>query len=170
MYKKIFILTLLLFLFNSQGHSETINLSPEKRADIIKLVKMTGAMSIMSQVINTISSNMVDSLITASGRRVPERATEIMKAEITNVWDQEIKSEKVFDYFVPIYDKYYSEKEIKALIDFYKTDLGRKLVKVLPYFTQECMIAGKKWGESIAPIAIERITERFKAEGIDLKD
>jgi len=170
MYKKIFILTLLLFLFNSQGHSETINLSPEKRADIIKLVKMTGAMSIMSQVINTISSNMVDSLITASGRRVPERATEIMKAEITNVWDQEIKSEKVFDYFVPIYDKYYSHKEIKALIDFYETDLGKKTVTVLPHITQEGMMAGKKWGQAVWEIAAKRIAEKFKAEGIDLKD
>jgi hypothetical protein len=170
MYKKIFILALLLIFFSIPVHSETTELSPEKRTDIIKLLKMTGVVNVMAQVVNTISSQMVDSLIKASGRKVPERATEIIKTEMNNLWDQEIKSEKFFDYFVPIYNKYYSHKEIKELINFYKTDLGRKTIDVLPSLTQECMIAGQNWGKSLQYIAVRRINQRLKAEGIDLKD
>jgi len=101
---------------------------------------------------------------------IPERVVEIIKGEMTSLIDEEMKNEKFYDYFVPIYDKYYSHKEIKALIDFYKTDLGRKTINVLPYITQESMMAGQKWGESIGPVFVERITERLKAEGIDLKN
>jgi len=156
-------------VYSTHGHSEAFDLSSEKRADIIKLINMTGTINIASQVANMTSQEIFDLMI-KSTPEIPARAVEIIKTEMTDLISEEMRKEKFYDYFVPIYDKYYSEKEIKALIDFYKTDLGRKLVKVLPYFTQECMIAGKKWGESIAPIAIERITERFKAEGIDLKD
>ena len=170
MYKKIIILALLVFLYSTHGYGETFKLSSEKRADIIKLMKMTGMANVASQVCNTAAQHMLDALIKSSRREIPERAVEIIRAEITNLFDQETKSEKFYDYFVPIYDKYYSHKEIKALIDFYKTDLGRKTVTVLPYLTQESMMAGKKWGESLSEIAEKRITERFKAEGIDLKD
>ncbi|MGZ6248335.1 MAG: DUF2059 domain-containing protein [Syntrophales bacterium] len=170
MHKKIFILASLIFLCTAWGHSETVNLSPEKRADIIKLMKTSGVTNIASQVANTLPQHMVDLLIKASHREIPQRGVEIMKAEITNLFDEEMKSEKFYDNFIPIFDKYYSDKEIKELINFYDTDLGKKVVSVTPYVTQECMAAGKKWGGSLGVIAVKRITERLKAEGIDLKD
>jgi len=60
MYKKIFILILLLFLYSTQGHGESFKLSSEKRADIIKLIKMTGTINIASQFANMVSQQMFD--------------------------------------------------------------------------------------------------------------
>jgi len=49
MYKKIFILGLLLFLYSSRGYGETFELTPEKKTDIIILLKLTKVSELASQ-------------------------------------------------------------------------------------------------------------------------
>jgi hypothetical protein len=50
---------------------------------------------------------------------------------------------------IPIYDKYYSDDEIKQLIQLYQTPLGQKMLSVLPKVAAESQAAGMKWGEQI---------------------
>ena len=38
-----------------------------------------------------------------------------------------------------IYDKYYTEKDIKDLVAFYKSSAGQKMVKVSPDLNKEIM-------------------------------
>jgi len=170
MHKRIFILILLLFVFTFKGHCETFELSSEKRADILKLMEMTGVGNVASQIGNTMAQRMFDLLIKASRRDVPQRAVEIIKAEMTIVIEEETKSGRFLDYIVPVYDKYYSHEEIRALIDFYNTDLGRKIINVTPHIAEESMMAGRKWGESMGQVFVERLKRKFKEEGIDLKN
>ncbi len=40
---------------------------------------------------------------------------------------------------VPIYDSYFSDKELRDLVNFYTSDSGRKLLEVTPAITQESM-------------------------------
>jgi hypothetical protein len=48
-----------------------------------------------------------------------------------------------------VYNKYYTHDEIKQLITFYKSPLGKRLVEVTPLLTQETMVIGQKWGEKL---------------------
>ena len=53
------------------------------------------------------------------------------------------------DMAVPIYDKHLSHEEIKGLIDFYQTPLGKKTITELPAITSEMQAKGREWGESV---------------------
>ncbi len=66
-------------------------------------------------------------------------------------------SEKV----IPIYDRHLSHEEIRGLIQFYETPLGRRLVKVLPQIMQESMAAGEEWGTERILEVLREMAEEF---------
>ncbi|WP_298714264.1 DUF2059 domain-containing protein [Chitinophaga sp.] len=51
---------------------------------------------------------------------------------------------------VPIYERYFSEKDVDGMIAFYKSEAGKKMVEMMPHITAESQAAGKVWGEDIA--------------------
>jgi len=63
---------------------------------------------------------------------------------------------------IPIYSKYYTHDEIKQLITFYQSPLGRKMISVAPSIQQETMNIGQKWGEQLGhDIVDELISEGY---------
>lgn len=52
-------------------------------------------------------------------------------------------------------DKYFTESEIKELIAFYESSVGKKMVKNQPLILQDSMEVGQKWGISIAQEIVE---------------
>jgi hypothetical protein len=52
--------------------------------------------------------------------------------------------------FIPIYDKYFSHDDIKELIQFYESPIGKKLLDVTPLMTQESYHIGEEWGQKLA--------------------
>ena len=52
------------------------------------------------------------------------------------------------------------------MIDLNNTELGKKMLKVLPLISEEAMQAGQQFGLGLAPKIQERIMSRFQKEGI----
>lgn len=40
---------------------------------------------------------------------------------------------------MPLHDRYFSESELRNLIDFYKSDTGKKVIEVMPSLVAESM-------------------------------
>lgn len=120
------ILLLLFFLMCSATFADEFKISSEKRSDIIKLIKITGTQKVSSIVANAVARQVIDEMRKTS--QFPDRLVSIVKAEMQGCMNEQIQSGKFFDIFVPIYDKYFSHAEIKELILFYRTDLGKKIV------------------------------------------
>jgi hypothetical protein len=57
----------------------------------------------------------------------------------------------------PVYNKYYSQEEIKQLIVFYESPLGRKVIEVTPLATQETMLIGQEWGEKLGQDIVDEL-------------
>jgi hypothetical protein len=53
------------------------------------------------------------------------------------------------DLSIPVYDKYLSDADIRGMIDFYSTPLGKRMVQVLPQLMRECAERGRTWGEGV---------------------
>ena len=70
--------------------------------------------------------------------------------------------------FFSLYDKYFSLEEIQELLNFYKTEIGKKTIEVLPLLTQESLQAGQVWGAALAPKIAQRIRTRLVKEGIKI--
>ena len=61
-----------------------------------------------------------------------------------------------------IYKKHFSQADIKALIKFYESPIGKKLVKEQPNVMTESMEVGQNWGRSLGEKVYKRIQEKKK--------
>jgi hypothetical protein len=76
-----------------------------------------------------------------------------------------IHTDEMTAMLVPIYDKHFSEDEIRELNTFYQTPLGQKLLKELPNVTQESMNAGQDWGTRLG----DKLMKQLEAKGYRLR-
>ena len=79
-------------------------------------------------------------------------------------WDelrQEFDASELEPAIAEIWRRHLSEAEIRELVAFYESPLGKKLIAVQPSIVQESIVAGQVWGEATA----KRIVERMKAAG-----
>lgn len=61
----------------------------------------------------------------------------------------------------PVYKKHLSLEDLKGLIAFYETPLGKKYAQKTPAIMQESMAVGQRWGMSIGT----KFAEQLKAKG-----
>ena len=47
--------------------------------------------------------------------------------------------DEIIKQLIPIYDKYYTQEELKAMIDFYRSAPGKKLVEATPQIMKEAL-------------------------------
>ena len=140
-------------------------LTPQKRADIERLLEMTGATKVGKQMAALSTAHMIQSLkLTHPG--IPPKALEFLPEEVGAVFDAHIPA--FVAQIIPVYHRYFSAEEIKGMIAFYATDLGRKAISAMPGLMGESMAIGQKWGEGLSPELAERVRARLKKEGIEL--
>lgn len=90
-----------------------------------------------------------------------------MRSEFWDGFEKEFTSDTFQNMVIPIYKKYYSEDDVKQLIAFYKSPIGKKVTASTPQIMQESMEAGQKWGAAIGAKVYERITEQAKTQSED---
>ncbi|TAE61442.1 MAG: DUF2059 domain-containing protein [Nostocales cyanobacterium] len=119
----------------------------EKINNIKKLLEITGAKAMTQQMLNDMFSTMKS--------QYPNLPANFWKAFIA-----EIKPDDIFNEYIPLYDKYFTDEEIKGMIAFYQTPLGKKTLNVLPQLTKDSTQIGIKYGKEAAERAIEKLKSR----------
>jgi len=140
-------------------------LSAAKKADIEKLLEMTGATSLGKQMGVAVVAQMAQA-IKQLRPDIPQRVIDALPGEVEVVFEANIDS--FMAQVIPLYHKYFTASEIKEMIAFYSTDLGKKTIRVMPQLMGESMAAGQKWGASLGPAIDERVKARCKKEGYPL--
>jgi len=143
-------------------------LTEEKRQDVLRLLDLTGAFRIGQIFSSTIVRQMNDVLRNARPD-IPFDVMDILPKAVDEVIASEMTAAGGFaDLVVDVYQRHFTHEDVRGLIAFYETPLGRKLSEELPAMTQESMQAGMKWGASIAPKIQERVKQRFRERGVEL--
>ncbi len=73
-------------------------------------------------------------------------ATDAQIAEVK----KEFNVDQLVDLLVPVYQKQFTEEDVKAFLEFYQSPAGKKLVEKQPAIMQESMVIGQQWGMGIA--------------------
>lgn len=141
--KKISI-TLLLCGFLTCGFSQSVT----KTDNIKKLLELTGSGKLGVQV----GQSMIGSFKN-NYPNVPEA--------FWNDFLKEFNSDVLINMIIPIYDKFYSESDIKELTEFYQSPLGKKMIATMPQIAQESMQVGQAWGKEIG----EKVFANLKEKG-----
>jgi hypothetical protein len=131
-------------------------IDPVKEADIRRLLELTGAKSMVSQVMTSMESSikplMMNSLPPGDYR---EKLVDLFFQEFLS--RANIEMPRLLDAAIPVYDKYYSNEDIKGLIHFYETALGQKAISLMPKISTELQSQGTKLGETIGRDAMLKV-------------
>ena len=92
----------------------------------------------------------------------------MMKSDVPEAFwtkfENEVLSASMEDLYaelVPIYKNHFTHAEIKEIIKFYESPVGKKMAKETPAITQESMGVGQKWGKMIG----EKVQKALKEKG-----
>jgi len=136
--------------------SASSSVHPAKEADIRKLLELTGASSLMLQSMNDAEKN-VRPLI--SNSLPPGEYREKLVDLFFDKFHAKRDTQQLVALIIPIYDKYYSGPEIKGLVQFYSSPLGKKMASVLPSIMNESQAVGGKWGEQLGRDSMLEVLE-----------
>lgn len=139
--------------------------SASKRAKIEELLNVTGALAIGRQMSATFV-NELGKAIRANNPNVPKRVTDALPEEVDRIIAERMPA--LIELYVPLYDRYFTEEDLAGMIAFYKTEVGKKTIQVMPHLVRDSMQAGMQWGQSLGPVLTQRLRERFKADQIKI--
>ena len=118
-----------------------------KRAEIRKLIELTGAANVSTDALRQVIAPL-----RASFPQVPD--------EFWDTFMKEVRADDLIDLIVPIYDRYYTRDDIRDLTRFYQSPVGQKTIKVLPKLSAEAINAGQEWGRGVADRAMRKLKEQ----------
>jgi hypothetical protein len=124
--------------------------APEKRAEIEKLLRLTG----MEKLVEQMKTQMITNF----------KST--MPGVPPGFWDKiyaKMDGKELMEKIVPIYDKYYSVEDLRAVNAFYSSPAGQKIISTLPQVMHESVTVGQQWGQKVARDAMEELSAEKKA-------
>ncbi|KPA52136.1 hypothetical protein VT25_10775 [Photobacterium leiognathi subsp. mandapamensis] len=164
--KKIIAATLLALSFNVSATTDDIPVS--KKLLIDKLLAQTGQSAVaVGKQYSDLFTQQMTVILKQSKPDINPKAFDIVEEEISTIMDEEFVINDSFRTMMyPIYSKHFTEDELRKMIEINDTEFGKKLIRVMPLINQEGMLVGQEFGKKLGPKIQQRITKRFKEEGI----
>lgn len=139
--------------------------SPDAKMEAIgELMELTGAAALGQQMADQMMAHMAPMLRQAYPDVPPD-----MMDELLDEMRAEIRSVDMVALVGPVYDRHFTEEEIRGLIAFYETPLGRRTIERMPIVMQESMEAGQEWGEAAGQRVAEAVIQRLEEQGYGQK-
>lgn len=129
----------------AQSRQENQNL--DKINSIKELMTITGAENLTQQILNQSITSMK-----AQFPQVPQVFWNEFSAGVT--------ADQLINRLMPIYDKYLTDEDIKQLIAFYRTPVGKKIISVSPQIASDSLNIGQQYGKEVAQRAIQKLQEQ----------
>jgi uncharacterized protein len=146
--------------------SETSTKSPDaptpkidaaKEAQIRQLMDVTGVNGLGEQLVNA-GIAQFRANVTESQPDNP-RAKQFVDA-FAERFQKHFDPHSLTETVIPIYDKYLSNEDLKALLEYYRSPFGQRMLKVLPDVARDSQLAGYALGQRAA----EDTMKELKAE------
>lgn len=146
---KKFISTLsLIFILTNLSFGQTDN---EYRETLQTMFKVSGS----EEIYQTAISQMF-TMFKEQYSSVKEETWVSLEAEFKNTSINDL-----IELLTPTYQKHLTLEEIKGLIEFYETPVGKKYAQKSPLIMQESMQIGQQWGMKIG----EEFAKKMKDKG-----
>lgn len=133
-------------------------MDPAKEADIRQLMEATGVNALGEQLMNA-GIAQFRANVTESQPDNP-RAKQFADAFAAR-FPKHFDPHSVTETVIPIYDKYLSNEDVKALLEYYKSPFGQRMLKVLPEVARDSQQAGYTLGQKAAEEAMEDLRADF---------
>ncbi len=181
---KFLFFTLAIFILCGGQLLAQQSVSPEKQALIREFLEVTGGQKRANEVVDIMisfqekeSPKMISSLIEQESDLTSAQKQELQQmaaesAERVGSRTREFFTQRmnigqmIEEISLPIYDKNFTESELRDIIAFYRTPTGQKTITIAPKMMMEAMMA---FSEKFTPQFQEFIKETTDAELAQLK-
>lgn len=136
------------------------NALSSKHQDTEKLMELVGTRRILRQVFD----QDIEAQIAAMRRARPDVSEQFWE-EFTAEFKRQASPDELMKAILPIYDEHFTHREIRQLIAFYESPLGRKISTTLPEIQRESLEAGRVWGEQLGDRMNARLKQRLAEKG-----
>lgn len=126
-------------------------IEPHKKADLARLLQLTGAAKLGMQLFDQ---------VLASFKNVVPGAKEAFWTEFR----KEVQPEELTDRLLVLYDRHLSHAEVRELVRFYESPLGKKVLTAMPALTTESMQIGQAWAMELALRAKKKLDAQKLAQ------
>jgi len=96
---------------------------------------------------------IMEQMIPAIKKMIPDAPDKFWTDIMANVNPNEL-----INLVIPIYQKYLTEDDVKGIIAFYASPVGKKLIRVQPAIMRDSIRLGQQWGQQMA----RRILLKYK--------
>ena len=138
--------------------AQTASIDPVKEADIRSLMELVGARDSLQEAAARGADQFRENL-TAS---VPdnERGQKFVNAFV-DTYKAKFDADAATGQLVAIYDKHFSDDEIKGLLQFYGSPLGQKFAAEMPKINMETQAANRAFGTRIAKDVLQDLRKQY---------
>jgi len=140
-----------------QAAEATKPMDPVKEADIRALMELVGARDLVQDSLATSSEQYREKLLSTVPNN--EKGQAFINAFITS-YENKYDADQVTEQLVTIYDKHYSDEEIKGLLQFYGSPLGQKVAAEMPKINRETQAASRTASSKAAREALAMVKEQ----------
>ena len=138
--------------------------SPDALAAARELVETMHIDQQLKAILPAVIKNMKASVV--QGRAEVEREYDALAPIIADGF--QARASEIVEAAVIIYARNFSPDDLHALNQFYKSEIGQRLLQKTPIVTQELMLAGNKFGQSVAVDIRQRMIEELRKKGVNL--
>lgn len=132
-------------------------LSDQKRADIKALLKAAGGVASANEMVGPVTDQMLQAVKSARPDLQQDVLDNIRKA-VTDTIREAIEAQGgLLDQLVPVYNAHLSQAEVKELIAFYTSPIGKKFAAEQPKISREAYEVGVQWGKNLGPVVRQRV-------------
>lgn len=136
--------------------AKPVSINPPKAADIHALLELVGARDQVQESVNLSAEQYREKLIAS----VPngDKGQAFVNAVISD-YEKRFDVDQVTEQLVTIYDKHYSEEEIRGLLQFYGSPLGQKVAAEAPRISREIQEATRSTAAKAVKEALQQAKE-----------
>jgi len=139
----------------------SVEQNASRRASIKRLVQVSGTEARMNTALAELFATQ-----TASMKKLRPDIPAQFWDEFQIKFTQQFRVNDLTELLIPIYEKHFSDDEIKQLIAFYETPIGQRYVAESPAITTETMIASREWGRSLGEKIGFQVAQEMRDRGI----
>ena len=140
--------------------AQTKPIDPVKDSDIRSLMELIGAHDLVQDAVNNSSEQYREKLLAT----VPNNDKgQVFVTSFIESYQKKFDVDQLTEQLVVIYDKHYTDDEIKTLLQFYGSPVGQKVAAEMPKITREIQAASRttgRQGRERGPAGIESTKSR----------
>ena len=147
----------------------TVSVAGDTPATSEQIQKLFAVMDVRQQT-HRMMESMVQQMQAMSAATIKQRYPQVSGAELAKLTKisqsilRDMPLDAMLDDMIPVYQKYLNQSDVDAMIDFYQSPTGKKLVNEMPQITQEAMQVSYRHMEKQVDAVMQRVEDTVKED------